>query len=111
MIPEPQLTCLLELLNALGQTADDFVIAGAQAMKFVVDKARGTKDFDFLLNVVALRKESLQLVKIFDSLGYAPFPEARNFQFQKSIPGSPEKMRIEFRAPEECKRDKDFRPD
>jgi hypothetical protein len=93
MIPEPQLTCLLELLNALGQTADDFVIAGAQAMKFVVDKARGTKDFDFLLNVVALRKES------------------RNFQFQKSIPGSPEKMRIEFRGPEECKRDKDFRPD
>ncbi|MGB8493403.1 MAG: hypothetical protein WCE53_03280 [Candidatus Acidiferrum sp.] len=111
MIPELQLTCLLELLNALGQTADDFVIAGAQAMKFVVDKARGTKDFDFLLNVVALHKESLQLVKIFDSLGYAPFPESRNFQFQKSIPGSPKKMRIEFRAPEECKRDKDFRPD
>jgi hypothetical protein len=111
VIPEPQRTYLLELLNALGTASDDFVVAGAQAMKFVVEKARGTKDVDFLLNVLALRKEPLQLAPIFEKLGYAPVPESRNFQFEKAIPGSAEKMRIEFMAPEEYKRDKDFRVD
>ncbi len=111
MIPEPQLTYLLELLQALGPAADDFVVAGAQAMKFAVQKARGTKDVDFLLNVLALRKESLQLAPIFERLGYGPVPESRNFQFEKPIPGSNEKMRIEFMAPEEFKREKDFRVD
>ena len=111
MIPQPQLTYLLELLQALGPAADDFVVAGAQAMKFAVEKARGTKDVDFLLNVLALRQESLQLAPIFEKLGYAPVPESRNFQFEKSIPGSTERMRIEFMAPEEFKRDKDFRVD
>jgi len=57
MIPEPQRTYLLELLEALGPAADDFVVAGAQAMKFAVQKARGTKDVDFILNVIALRNE------------------------------------------------------
>jgi hypothetical protein len=56
VIPEPQRTYLLELLHALGPAADDFVVAGAQAMKFVVDNARGTKDVDFLLNVLALER-------------------------------------------------------
>jgi hypothetical protein len=88
MIPEPQLTYLLELLQAIGPAADDFVVAGAQAMKFAVEKARGTKDVDFLLNVLALRKEPLQLAPIFERLGYAPAPESRNFQFEKPIPGS-----------------------
>jgi hypothetical protein len=111
MIPEPQRTYLLELFNALGPAAQDFVVAGAQAMKFAVEKARGTKDFDFLLNVVALRKEPLQLAQIFENLGYTPVPESRNFQFEKPIPGSAEKMRIEFMAPEEYKREKDFRVD
>jgi hypothetical protein len=111
MIPEPQLTYLLELLRALGPAADDFVVAGAQAIKFAVEKARGTKDVDFLLNVLALRKEPLQLAPIFERLGYAPAPESRNFQFEKPIPGSNEKMRIEFMAPEEFKREKDFRVD
>jgi hypothetical protein len=111
VIPEPQRTYLLELLNALGTASDDFVVAGAQAMKFVVEKARGTKDVDFLLNVLALRKEPLQLAPIFEKLGYAPVPESRNFQFEKAVPGSAEKMRIEFMAPEEYKRDKDFRVD
>jgi hypothetical protein len=32
MIPEPQRTYVLELLQALGPIADDFVVAGAQAM-------------------------------------------------------------------------------
>jgi hypothetical protein len=111
MIPEPQLTYLLELLQALGPAAADFVVAGAQAMKFTVTKARGTKDFDFLLNVMALRKEPLQLAAIFDKLGYQAVPESRNFQFEKPIPGSTETMRIEFMAPDEYKREKDFRVD
>jgi len=46
---------------------------------------------------------------VFDKLGYAPVPESRNFQFEKPIPGSTEKMRIEFMAPEEYNREKDFR--
>ena len=61
MIPEPQKTYVLELLAALGTAADDFVVAGAQATKFSVEKARGTKDIDFILNVIALRKDPLHL--------------------------------------------------
>jgi hypothetical protein len=109
LIPEPQRTYLLELLKALGPAAEDFIVAGAQAMKFAVAQARATKDVDFVLNVVALRKEPLQLAHVFEKLGYAPVPESRNFQFEKPIPGSTEKMRIEFMAPEEFKREKDFR--
>ncbi len=52
-------------------------------MKFTVEKARGTKDVDFILNVIALRKEPLQLTQVFESLGYTPVPESRNFQFVK----------------------------
>lgn len=111
VIPEPQRTYLLELLHALGKTADDFVVAGAQAIKFIVTDARGTKDFDFVLDVLALRKDPLQLALKLESLGYAPVPESRNFQFEKSIPNSTEKMRIEFMAPDEYKREKDFRVD
>lgn len=111
MIPEPQRTYVLELLAALGPAADDFVVAGAQAMKFTVLKARGTKDVDFILNVIALRKEPLQLAKILESLGYTPVPESRNFQFVKPIPDSTETMRIEFMGPEEFKRSNDFRVD
>ncbi|MGC2332302.1 MAG: hypothetical protein WA581_12675 [Candidatus Acidiferrales bacterium] len=36
MIPEPQRTYVLELMAALGSAANDFVLAGAQAMKFTV---------------------------------------------------------------------------
>jgi hypothetical protein len=111
MIPEPQRTYVLELLAALGPAADDFVVAGAQAMKFTVAKVRGTKDVDFILNVIALRKEPLQLAKLFESLGYTPVPESRNFQFVKPIPNSTETMRIEFMAPEEFKRHNDIRVD
>ena len=66
MIPQPQLTYLLELLQALGPAADDFVVAGAQAMKFAVEKARGTKDVDFLLNVLALRRSRYNFAPIFE---------------------------------------------
>lgn len=109
MIPEPQRTHLLELLNALGPASEDFVVAGAQAIKFAVAQARATKDVDFILNVLALRRAPLQLAQVLEKLGYTPVPESRNFQFEKQIPGSTEKMRIEFMAPEEYKREKDFR--
>jgi hypothetical protein len=111
MIPEPQKTYVLELLAALGSAADDFVVAGAQAMKFSVGKARGTKDVDFILNVIALRKDPLDLAKVLENLGYKPVPESRNFQFEKPIPDSTETMRIEFMAPDEFKRRHDFRVD
>lgn len=39
MIPEPQQTYLLEFLAALGPAAKDFVIAGAQAIKFTLPEA------------------------------------------------------------------------
>ena len=111
MIPEPQRTYVLELLAALGSAADDFVVAGAQAMKFAIAKARGTKDVGFILDVIALRKEPLQLSKVFESLSYTPVPESLNFQFMKPIPNSAEAMRIEFMAPEEFKRHNDIRVD
>jgi hypothetical protein len=61
MIPDPQRTYVLELFAALGPVAKDFSIAGAQAIKFAVKEARGTKDVDFILNVIALRAESFRL--------------------------------------------------
>ena len=111
MIPEPQRTYVLELLAALGPAAADFVIAGAQAIKFAVQDARGTKDVDFILNVIALRAEPLQLDAVLKQLGYTAVAGARNFQFEKPIPNSAETMRIEFMAPEEFKRPTDFRVD
>ena len=56
MIPEPQKTYLLELLIALGTSAEDFVLAGAQSMKFTLRGASATRDFDSLLDVVRLRE-------------------------------------------------------
>jgi len=111
MIPEPQKTYLLELLDALGPASGDFVVAGAQAMKFMVEQARATKDIDFVLDVVKLRGEPLQLSTQLEQLGYRVVDGSRNFQFEKPIPKSAETMRIEFMAPEEFKREKDFRVD
>ena len=100
MIPEPQRTYVLELLPALGPAARELVIAGAQAIKFAVKDARGTKDVDFILDVIALRAEPLQLNAMLKRLGYTAVTGARNFQFEKPIPNSAETMRIEFMAPE-----------
>jgi hypothetical protein len=111
MIPEPQRTYVLELLNALGPAADEFVVAGAQAMKFILERARATKDIDFVLDVVKLRGEGVSVGAKLRELGYNVVEEARNFQFDKPIPGTNEKMRIEFMAPEEFKRDRDIRVD
>ena len=109
MIPEPHRTYLLELLHALGPASDDFVVAGAQAMKFMVDRARATKDIDFVLDVLRLRAEPLELSDQLQRLGYQVVEGSRNFQFEKPIPASQEKIRIEFMAPEEFKRQRDFR--
>lgn len=111
MIPESQRTYVLELLAALGPAAVDFVVAGAQAIKFSVPEARGTKDVDFILNVIALREESVSVEGVLKKLGYIAIEGARNFQFEKAIPNSKETMRIEFMAPEEFKRAADFRVD
>ena len=111
VIPEPQRTYVLELLDALGRAAEEFVVAGAQAMKFMVARARATKDVDFVLDVVKLRGGPIALAAELEELGYQPVEGARNFQFEKPIPNSPETMRIEFMAPEELKREKDFRVD
>ena len=111
MIPEPQRTYVLELLQALGPLADDFVVAGAQAMKFMLQKARGTKDIDFVLDVLDLRGHKESVAEKLQQLEYVVVPGSHNFQFQKAIPGSSEVMRIEFMAPGELKRKKDFRVD
>ncbi len=86
MIPESQRTYVLELLAALGPAAKDFVIAGAQAIKFAAKNARGTKDVDFILNVIALRAEPLQLEPVLKRLDYTAIAGARNFQFEKTSP-------------------------
>jgi len=111
MIPEPHLAYVLELLKTLGPSAEDFVVAGAQAMKFMLEKARGTKDIDFVLDIMRLRAESPSIAATLAALGYTVVKESQNFQFEKPIPGSKEVMRIEFMAPEEFKREKDFRVD
>jgi len=111
MIPEPHRTYVLELLKALGPAADEFVVAGAQAMKFILERARATKDIDFVLDIVKLKGEAVSIAAKLKELGYDVVPAARNFQFEKSIPNSSEKMRIEFMAPAEFKRDKDIRVD
>jgi hypothetical protein len=111
LIPEPQRTYVLELLTNLGPAADSFVLAGAQALKFLLPKARATRDFDFVLDVVVLREASIPIATILEKLGYVAIPGAQNFQFQKAIPDSTEIMRIEFMAPSEYKRKNDFRVD
>jgi hypothetical protein len=79
MIPEPQRTYVLEFLAALGPAAKDFVIAGAQAIKFAVKDARGTKDVDFILNMIALRTTSstggsVEVVELYGDCRGAKFP-------------------------------------
>jgi hypothetical protein len=99
MIPEPQKTYLLELLTALGSSAEDFVLAGAQSMKFSLGDARATRDFDFLLDAVHLREQASRVGETLGALGSYVVREAQNFQFEKQIPQSREVMRVEFMAP------------
>jgi hypothetical protein len=111
MIPEPQRSYVLELLKALGPAADEFSVAGAQAMKFILEGARATKEIDFLLDVVCLRGEGVSIAAKLQELRYQVVEGSQNFQFEKGIPGTAETIRIEFMAPEEFKRAGDFRVD
>ncbi len=111
IIEEQQLSHLLELFTELGSAADKFVLVGAQAMRFTLGEVRHTKDFDFVLDVIALRVITQSISEVLEKLQYKVVPEARRFQFYKQIPNSQEKIRIEFLAPEKEKRPKDFRVD
>ena len=111
MIPEPQRTYVLELWAELGRASADFVLVGGQALKFAVPNARATKDFDFVLDVIALRQSPESVGAALDRLGYVVVPESRNFQFVKPIPNSVHTMRVELLAPEEHKRPNDIRVD
>ena len=82
-------------MAALGSPANDFILAGAPATKFAVKEARGTKDVNFILNVIALGAEPLRLEAVLKQLGYAAIAAARNFQFEKTILNNKETMRIE----------------
>ena len=111
IIEEPQLGYLLELFSELGSAANYFILVGARAMRFTISKARPTKDFDFVLDVVTLRGMTPSIAGVLEKLQYDVDPQAHNFQFVKKIPDSPEKIRIEFLASEKEKRLKDFRVD
>jgi len=111
IIKEPQLSYLLELFTELGSAADNFVLVGAQAMRFMVEKPRYTRDFDFVLNVIPLRQMTPSISDVFKRLGYEAIPEAQLFQFAKPIPNRNEMMRIEFLASDKESRPKNFRVD
>jgi hypothetical protein len=87
MIPEPQRTYILELFKALGPVAEGFVVAGAQAMKFMLSQARATKDIDFVLDVVALRGEKDSIAQTLQKLEYTAVPGSQNFQFSEADTG------------------------
>jgi hypothetical protein len=111
MIPEPQLTYLLELFTALGPAADGMILAGGQAARFWVVKPRATRDLDFILDVTFLRGYEARIAPILETLGYSPVENARNFQFEKPIGNSGEAMRIEFLAATEFGRKNQIRVD
>jgi hypothetical protein len=72
---------------------------------------RATRDFDFVLDVAYLRNCDMSLASVLAALGYSVAESARNFQFEKPIPNSPEIMRIEFMAPAVFARKDDIRVD
>jgi hypothetical protein len=109
MIKEPQKTYLLELITELGNAAEDFVLTGAQAMAFNIENPRYSKDFDFLLDVISLRKSPALIAGVLRQLKYKVDPKAQNFHFTKEIPGSNETMRVDFMASDKEKRPGDFR--
>jgi hypothetical protein len=111
IVKEPQLPYLLELFVELGDSGRDFILVGARAIHFYVDNPRYTGDFDFVLDVISLRAMSQSIAEVLKRLGYNVIPESRNFQFEKDIPNSEEKFRIEFMASEKESRPKDFRVD
>jgi hypothetical protein len=111
VIPEPQRTYLLELLSALGPAAEGLVLVGGYALRFMAARHRVTRDFDFVLDVGYLRGCDTSLASVLASLGYSVDKKARNFQFEKPIPDSPEVMRLEFLAPAELAKKDGIRVD
>jgi hypothetical protein len=109
IIKPPQLVYLIELLQELGSEADNFILIGGQAMRFHLSNPRNTKDFDFVLNINALRKTSLNIYDVLKKLGYKAIPESKNFQFDKKIPKSSDVMRLEFLASEKERRHNNIR--
>jgi len=109
IIEFPQLVYLIEFFQELGKEADNFILIGGQAMRFHLSNPRNTKDFDFVLNINALRKTNLKIFDVLKKLGYRAIPKSKNFQFYKIIPNSSEIMRLEFLASEKEKRHKDIR--
>jgi hypothetical protein len=77
----------------------------------MVARPRATRDFDFVLDVVYLRGCDTSMASVLASLGYSAVENARNFQFERRIPGSPEVMRLEFLAPAEFVRKDEIRVD
>ena len=102
---------LLELLSALGPAAEGLVLVGGHALRFMIARPRATRDFDFVLDVGYLRGCETSLASVLASLGYSAAENARNFQFEKPIPNSPQVMRIEFLAPAEFARRDEIRVD
>lgn len=109
IIEQPQLSYLIELIDALGSAANNFVLIGAHAMHFYISEARRTKDFDFVLDADSLKIADEKIADILEKLQYSVIPEARNFQFSKEIPESVQIMRIEFLASAKDRKSKDFR--
>jgi len=98
------------LITELKGLANSFVLIGGQALPYLIKNPRTTKDIDFVLDVLALRKSDKSIVNILNKLNYKPVDEARNFQFVKEI--NPElKIRIEFLASEREKRKSNIRVD
>jgi hypothetical protein len=87
------------------------VLVGGHALRFMVAHPRTTRDFDFVLDVAYLRNCDLSLASVLAALGYSVAESARNFQFEKPIPNSPEVMRIEFLAPAVFARKDEIRVD
>ena len=111
ILKEPHKSYMLELMKGFGEAAGEFILAGAQSMRFSVPEARLTRDFDFVLDIVALREVSTPLVEVLKVLGYEAVEGARRFQFTKKIPDTNEEMRIEFLGSDRERRPNDFRVD
>ncbi|MFH1226983.1 MAG: nucleotidyl transferase AbiEii/AbiGii toxin family protein [Planctomycetota bacterium] len=107
IITQPQLGHLLELIGELGAVADNLVLVGGQAARLLNITARATKDFDFVLNVVALREITQPISDTLTKLGYQVVEKSKMFQFYKQISVTPDRqIRLEFLASDKEKRTK-----
>ncbi len=61
-------------------------------MKFSISTSRATRDFDFVLDVVAIREIDTPLREVLNALGYEAVPKALHFQFEKAGDLAQERM-------------------